>query len=362
MQNILTYQSKDFTLNRYPKTEDKSLRAWSNAELLVLDYIKESKTEHIHLFNDRFGVWNCTLNNKKITTVWTYASQLKAVKENLAENNLSINLSLKSPIENLEQVDLALIKVPKSLALFELFLYQIQQAATINTKVVCGFMTKYFSKAMLNIAAKYFNVVEQTKAWKKARLLILKEPKPFVEKELINEIKFNNTIFKQYYGVFSSDKIDIGTQFFLEHLKAKETELNILDLASGNGVIAHMVQKQSPKANITLVDDFNLAIASSKYNVQEDFCNFICDNNLEKLPKDHFDLVVSNPPFHFEHENNIDISLGLFNQVKEVLHPMGRFILVANKHLNYQTHLRNIFSTVSLVEQNKKFDIIECSN
>lgn len=360
LQTQLDFQNRSYQLKRYPYTNDASLRAWNTANLLALQYVSEFKTENIHLFNDRFGVWNCVLNDKKLTTVWTYASQQKAIQQNLELNNLKSDPHFKTPLDTLDEVDVALVQIPKSLELFELFLNQIHGAAHEQTTVVCCFMTKYFSNSFIKLASQYFETIEQTKAWKKARLLVLKNPvKLLDEKEYINKIPWKNEFLEQYYGVFSSGKIDIGTQFLLQYLQVKSNELNVLDVASGNGIIAHEVVKQNPDAYITLVDDFNLAIESSKMNVTSKNTTFLCANTLENLKKEHFDLLVSNPPFHFEHENNIDIAISLFKEVRFCLKPSGRFVLVANKHLNYKTHLELIFTRVTEVAANTKFIIYE---
>ena len=361
MEEKLKIQSREYQLKRYPATADRSLRAWSNAELLVLDYISDKKTKKAHLFNDRFGIWNCALHGNEPVTIYTYASQQKAILQNLKLNNFSDEVVFKTPLDVLEKVDIALIKIPKSLELFELFLKQIHNSADENTEVVCGFMLKYFSPAFLKIANIYFDEVTQTKAWKKARLLILKKPKKNIqEKELINTIQWKSKELKQYYGVFSSGGIDIGTQFFLEHLEIHPEENEILDLASGNGVIAYEATQLNKEATVTLIDDFNLAIASSKLNLADEKVKFICGENLEVLKNEYFDLVVSNPPFHFEHENNIEITLHLFEGVCKCLKDKGRFLLVANSHLNYKTHLAKLFSSVLVIKSNQKFVIYEC--
>ncbi len=360
MGNKVEVSFKEYCLERYPETSDKSLRAWSNAELLVLDYISKKKVNRVHLFNDRFGVWNCTLNTKEVTTVWTYASQQKAISKNLQLNNLPVKVNYKTPLDVLKDVELALIKIPKSLELFELFLQQIHKSSNNEIEVVCGFMTKYFSPSFLKIAENYFGEVEQSKAWKKARLLILKQPKPIIKyEELLNSFIWKENEYKQYYGVFSSGSIDIGTQFFLEHLKIKEEERKVLDLASGNGVIARWITEQHSKVEVTLVDDFNLAIASSRLNVKNQNASFVCNDSLMNFEDNSFDLVVSNPPFHFEYENNIEVTLSLFKDVYRILKPEGRLVLVANSHLNYSTHLLKLFKVVNIVQQNKKFQIIE---
>ncbi len=359
--NKLTHNSNIYVLNRYPNTNDKNLKAWSNAELLAIDYLQNLKFDSVHLFNDRFGVWNCLLNSLKSISVFTYASQKKAVLKNLELNKFSTKFIVKSPLDDLESVEVALLKIPKSLDLFELFLQQIHKASSENTYVVCCFMTKYFSSSFLKVASLYFEELEQSKAWKKARLLILRKPKKdMLKKLLINQLTYQSLLLKQYYGVFASSKIDIGTQFLLKHLSLKANEKTVLDLASGNGIIARVLVEQNPNITISLMDDFNLAIESSKLNLQGFNANFIWNDTLEQSENNVFDLVVSNPPFHFEYENNIEVALSLFRDVKRVLKPEGRFVLVANKHLNYKTHLIKLFSQVNLLAENTKFVIYEC--
>lgn len=355
------FRNKEFSLERYPETSNRSLLPFSNAELLALNHVENREITTYHLFNDRFGIWNCALHEQKVTTVWNYASQKKAIVQNLQRNDLLPSKhDFKGPLEKLDIVEVALMKVPKSLELFELYLNQIHRASNGDTEVVCGFMTKYFNKSLLKIASNYFEEVRQSLAWKKARLLILKRPKENIQsKELINSIAWGGEILQQYYGVFSSGKVDIGTQYLLEDLRIHETEEKILDLASGNGVIAKEVLKLDPNAKLTLIDDSNLATESSKLNLS-DKANYVCDDNLSQLSSNSFDLVVSNPPFHFEYENNIEVSVSLFEEVGRCLKKDGRFLLIANKHLNYKTHLLKYFRKVTQLKSNDKFEVLEC--
>ena len=355
-----SFRNKEFSLERYPKTSNISLLPFSNAELLVLNHLENSDARIFHLFNDRFGVWNCALHDQEVATIWNYASQRKAITQNLERNGFSVeNGDFKTPLEKLDAVELALIKVPKSLELFELYLDQIHRSSNQNTEVVCGFMTKYFNKSLLSIASYYFEDVSQSLAWKKARLLILKKPKQDIQrKELINTISWREGTLQQHYGVFSSGKVDIGTQYLLEDLEIGKNETEVLDLASGNGVIALELSRLNPNANLTLLDDSILAVESSKLNLKN--ARFVCDDDLAQFDSNSFDLVISNPPFHFEHENNIEVSLGLFKEVSRCLKKEGRFLLVANRHLNYTTHLSKRFRQVNQLRSNDKFEVLEC--
>ena len=146
----------------------------------------------------------------------------------------------------------------------------------------------------------------------------------------------------------------------MKNLNIKADEAQILDLGSGNGIIAWESSRLNPKAQLTLIDDSILAIASSTQNVKN--AHFLCDDILTQLPHRHFDLVLFNSPFHFEHEHNIEVSLNLFKQVRSCLKPNGRFILVANKHLNYTTHLQRMFTKVSQLKCNRRFEVLECTD
>ena len=343
---------------RYPKTQNRSLKAWSAADELSLEYLQEENLQNnVTLYNDRFGYLSCHIPDS--VTVCVYKSQEKAIIENYKLNNLG-DFNPISLFDKIKAIEFAIISMPKSLDLFEYYLQHICLNSAKDVTVVCSFMTRHFTKRILEIASKYFEITEQSKAKKKARLLILKNKKQVREDDLINQIHFNEVDFKQFYGVFSAKNIDYASQFFVENLIIKDTDQNILDLASGNGVLAYFTQKQNPKANIHLLDDFELAIESSKLNLTDGTVHYHYNDSLNHFEDSYFDLIISNPPFHFEHENNIEVSLGLFEQVSNKLNAVGRFQLVANTHLNYKTHLSKIFSQVNVIAENDKFVVYEC--
>lgn len=363
MKEQLQFNSITYQFQRYPATTNRSLKVVSASDILVSNFVLEHQSKTITTFNDKFGVWATLFHNQISEIVITHASQQKAIALNLELNNLALpnNQAYKQPLDKLKEIDLAIVKIPKSLDLFQLFIQQIHQSATKDTVVVCGFMTKYFSPKILTIAQNYFDSVEQSRAWKKSRLIILKQPKKdVIDYNLYNEISWKNSTLKHYKGVFSADKIDIGTRFLLENFQLKPSENNILDLACGNGIIGYDLLQRQPNLQITFLDDFKLAIASAKLNCSAKSHSFICDNNLDAIQEASLDLIISNPPFHFEHENNIEVSLGLFEEVAKKLKPTGRFVLVANSHLNYKTQLVKWFNAVEVSCQNQKFQIISC--
>ena len=350
---------------RYPNTTDRSLKPWSSADELLLDQVLDQNISEkkIITYNDRFGYLNCQLNKSYVLSVISYKSQEKSHKINRQNNGLMFDDShFVNPLSSIdEKFDMVLMKIPKSVNLFELYLAQIVTCIKDDTIVYCSFMTRHFTKQLLSISNKYFEVVEQSLAKKKARVLILKKKKEVKEKKLINKLSLSaSDELRQYYGVFSAKEIDQATQFFINNLQVEENTKEVLDLAAGNGILGYIIQKQLPNCKIHLIDDFYLAVESAKLNLKGENVCFHYNDTLKEIEENSIDLIVSNPPFHFEYETNIEISLRLFKEVTYCLKQGGKFQLVANRHLNYGPHLERIFNKVIRVVHNEKFEIYNC--
>ena len=364
----MQFNNKTINLQRYPKTANRSLRPWSAADELLLSKALESGLEEksIALVHDTFGAMAVALNAYKPYAVITNTSQLKATKLNLANNGLDKkDWEHSNPLNiGVDQIDIALVKIPKSADLFELYLQQLYETCHKDSIVLCGFMTRNFTPKWVEIAEYYFGEVTQSLAVKKSRVLTLKAPKKNVEKKPLfravkNELDLS---LKQYAGVFSSDKVDAATRVLLEKMPAIEPNESVLDLACGNGVIAAYVQKQQPNAAVSVLDDNFLAIASAKLNLGKENITYHWSDTVTACRDEKFDFIFCNPPFHFEYENTIEIAHTLFAEAAKALKPNGTFYIVANTHLNYKAHLSKLFKSVIQLTQSGKYEVIVCEN
>lgn len=358
------FQGNNYNINRFPSNNNNSLQSWNAGDVLTLNYLAPLlKTDSkLAIANDDFGFLAVNLNQNRPVNIINNKTQENALNHNWNINNLeksNYSLVYASEVIN-EQLNFGILKIPKTVDLFELYLQQLHNSLEQNGIIVCSFMTKYFTPQLIKVAEKYFENITQSRAEKKARLLVLSQKKEVTSTPLIRTIEYNGLKVKQYYGVFSAEHIDYATQFLIEQLDIKFNEKTILDLASGNGILARIAQGLAPESNLHLLDDSYLAIKSSKLNVNTEKSIFIHDNTLNQLEDNFFDLVISNPPFHFEYEINISVPLGMFTQVERCLKPNGRFIMVANTHLQYKAHLENKFSRVKVIDENKKFRVYEC--
>jgi 23S rRNA (guanine1835-N2)-methyltransferase len=354
-----------YDIKRYPKTTNRSLLPWSKGDEFIVWFLKNNQLadKKIAIYNDSFGYLSSHLLTGKTEIRISKKSQERAIQTNLDANDLIFedNQFLDLNAISDMKAEVVVLKVPKSLDLFELYLSEISESLDESAVVVCSFMTKYFTKKMIELAEFYFEDVKQSKAWKKSRLIVLSKPKTVDKKSLINEIKSDFGIFKQYYGVFSADHIDYATQFLIQNINIPEGAERVLDLASGNGVLAKVIQDKNPNLEIHLMDDSTLAIESSKLNISGDNVHFQLNNELSQFDSDSLDYIISNPPFHVDHEIDISLPLELFKQAARCLKKKGVFQLVFNNHLNYTTHLNRIFKDVKVAAENDKFTVLNCS-
>lgn len=280
-------------VERFPLSRNNSLQAWNAADEYLLKYWDENKKidAKIAIFNDRFGYLASNLNEFNPISIIDFKSQERAIKYNFEKNGLDLNaIKIFYPLDNLSTyIDYVFIKIPKSLELFRLYLNQISQLNNDNITVVCAFMTKNFSPQLIKISEDYFATTEQSLAEKKARLMILKKPLPAKQTSILNTIRLNKEAsLQQYFGVFSSHNVDYATQFLLQNIELNTADKEIVDLASGNGVIAYHIA-QSYKAaqlelpNIHLIDDSFLAVESSKLNLKGDKFHFYFNDNMDIL-------------------------------------------------------------------------------
>lgn len=350
---------------RLPISKDRSLKAWSAVDEYLIKYIEEEKLDvaNTNIFHDRYGYLTCHLESYNPITYTYLKSQEESILQNAISNDLDPQkINYKSILNTVANSNTYIIKIPKSLDLFRLYLIKISTVCNQDSRVLAGFMTRHFTKSMLSIAQEYFEDVTQSRAWKKSRLLILSNPIKKVDKksDIINHITFKSSIYKQYLGVFSAKHIDYATQFLLENLTLEINDNTFLDLGCGNGIIGKNLLENKEWEEAILMDDSLIAIASSRLNTSEyPIVKCICDYKLDIFKDEQFDLVISNPPFHFEYEVDPSIAYQLMQDAKRILSKDGRLIIVANRHLNYKSHLKNWYRTVSVIAENQKFVIFE---
>ncbi|MCH8567720.1 MAG: methyltransferase [Balneolales bacterium] len=375
-------------ISRYPETNDQSLKPYSAADELLISFCDTKITElkeqgiapRIILYNDNFGFLGTVYHEYDPYSVIDSSSSEKSLRMNLMKNNLELNeQSWHNPDDAPdESPHIALIKIPKQLQRFRYYLYEAWKNIHENefATIYAGFMTRHFSPSMITAAEEFFEVCEQSKAEKKARVICLSRPRKSIPynsaEELCDFIDAGEYLkpsdtnpseeevkLMQYPGVFSSSGIDEATAMIMRELKPTANEKYVLDFGSGNGILAKWVARSNPEAEVHAMDDDWFAAESTRFNTRNENVLVHLYDGLDMFPARFFNLIISNPPFHFGHENSIDTAQKLIQKASGRLKKDGRLVLGCSKHLNLTTHLKRYFGVVAQLSETTKFELLE---
>ena len=146
-------------------------------------------------------------------------------------------------------------------------------------------------------------------------------------------------------GVFSQNRLDVGTAVFLPYLK-QVTSGKIADFGCGAGVISAYLAKLNPKNRIFALDVDAFALESTRmtfaYNqLNPEQLEIKAVTGIQDAPL-FLHAIVSNPPFHQGIQTDYNASESLCKEARRHLKSGGELWIVANRFLNYP----------SLIEQN----------
>jgi 16S rRNA (guanine1207-N2)-methyltransferase/23S rRNA (guanine1835-N2)-methyltransferase len=380
MNTSLTLLNKNLQLVRYPQNlQHPSWQAWDAADEYLMEYVEQQFTniqnQSVSIYNDDFGALACWFVVAKPTWVSDSYVAKQSCLINLQQNSLAIDdiEFCDSTTKIQKTVDLVLIKIPKTTALLEQQLIDLQPRVYAGTQVIAAGKANLIQKSTLALFDKYLGRVTTSLAKKKSRLVFCQptankshtSPYPTVwhtEKPVFEICNLAN--------VFARQQLDIGARFMLEHLaKLPNCEhKTVVDLGCGNGVLGLHILHKYNNAKVIFVDESYMAVSSAEQNVSSNLPNlvpqaeFVVDNCLDGyLAKSSFnqvDSIVCNPPFHQQNTITDHIAWQMFKDSKAVLKKGGQLFVIGNRHLDYPQKLKRLFGNCSTVAKGKKFSIL----
>jgi 16S rRNA G1207 methylase RsmC len=99
-------------------------------------------------------------------------------------------------------------------------------------------------------------------------------------------------------GVFSKDRVDLGTRLLIESTILPE-EGNVLDIGCGYGAVGIVIAVCSPRLNVFLIDVNIRAVGLARRNAEINNARNVVirrGNLYEPVEGSVFDCVLSNPP------------------------------------------------------------------
>jgi 23S rRNA (guanine1835-N2)-methyltransferase len=402
------------SLHRFPIDPNEKLRAWDAADEYLLAHIHEQmdvqvdkqraeqKTKKNIIFGDGFGALGLGLHQRpsfqkaEITVVSDSAISNTAITANaiankIDPNNIQIISSLEFSRRSSESYyDLALIKIPKSLAQLEDILRRVRPMVSADTQILGTGMVKNVHNSTLALFEKHIGTTTSSLAKKKARLIFASvkadATKPKSEQHKPEQAESepakvfsiaahisktpDDLALASYPGVFCHGSLDYGTQFLLKAMQipkvvGESSSLDILDLGCGTGALGIAAAKRAPESKVTFVDESYAAIESSKEGIRlsllENFENqyqCLAMHCLENIADESQDIILNNPPFHDAGARNSGTAIEMFKESKRVLRPGGQIQVVANLHLGYYRRLKEIFGNCETLASSDKFVVL----
>ncbi len=336
--------------------QNPSFRGWDAADEYILSETKDNKGTTL-VVGDNYGALTCGIPGDVISFTTSCVAE-KKIKDLLYLNRKEA-VVLSDFDELPEAVNFIVLKLSKSLDMLEYNL-QLLGKKYPGVKLIAGGMVKYMPISMVRLVEEYFTDVTTSLAKKKARLIYGTSASN----------KENPTVFPKSYktddelevvsypGVFSSDHLDIGSRFLLQHIPKGRTG-TILDLGCASGILGLAAKKYNPECNVVLTDESYLAVNSAKESFKRNNLEgtFKTMDVLKDYPTDSVDVILCNPPFHEANRVLTDIAVQMFKQARTVLKRGGTLFVVANKHLGYHKKLRSIYHNLTKVAENEKFII-----
>lgn len=158
---------------------------------------------------------------------------------------------------------------------------------------------------MLNKPRQYIIVYDENELTKAQENEYFKNIKKLINGIPLQHITHQQEFMKLNFYVDNNVLIPrADTEILVEEVIAiaKKTEAKkILDLCTGSGAIAVSLAKYIEKSQITAVDISEKALKIAQKNAMnndvESQIIFVKSNLFENLPKDKYDIIVSNPPY-----------------------------------------------------------------
>ena len=149
----------------------------------------------------------------------------------------------------------------------------------------------------------------------------------------------NHFTFYSDLGVFSKDKIDLGSRLLVEtYFKYGKKSIKVLDVGCGYGFIGITLNKVMD-ANVDMIDINDRAMHLAKMNQKENkaVVNIFKSNIYENITE-KYDCIISNPPIRA----GKSVYLTIINGAPKYLNSSGELWFVMRTNHGVKTVIKNL--------------------
>lgn len=161
-------------------------------------------------------------------------------------------------------------------------------------------------------------------------------------------------------GVFSADGVDPGSVILAAALPPKLGEV-VGDFGAGWGWLSGEILKRQTVKSVHLIEADYTALTCAQENITDPRAEFHWADVTRYKALPAFDAIVMNPPFHSSRVADPNIGKAFLSAAGRFLKPRGDLWIVANRHLPYEAHLKDVFRVVIEVSGDSKFKVFHAT-
>lgn len=163
-------------------------------------------------------------------------------------------------------------------------------------------------------------------------------------------------------GMFSHERVDAGSELLASRLPTG-FDGNAADFGAGWGYLSVMLAEKSPAtARIDLFEADFAALEFARANLVRNCprlpTRFFWQDLASEPPKEKYDLVIMNPPFHETQAAEPALGQAFIRTAAGALRQGGELYLVANRGLPYETALKENFRESHEICRNARFKVL----
>ena len=293
-----------------------------------------------------------------------YQLHLQAKQQNIAQMTSVFSVQYECDVVH----DLVIIQFPKSKAELTFTLAMVAASLSKECLVLIVGENKSGIKSLEKLTTQQLTNCAKVDSARHCLLFaanMLTAQESFILESWLKSYSFsiNETVIEVVAlpGVFSHNRLDIGTQVLLENVPKKVTG-DLLDFGCGAGVIASYYGKTFPNAKLHLLDVSALALYSAQKTLNlNNLTGQVFPSNSLSDVKGKYDYVISNPPFHQGLKTNYLATETFLSKIKPHLKPKGHVIVVANSFLRYQPIMEKEIGRTQVLAKKKGFSLYYCA-
>lgn len=263
--------------------------------------------------------------------------------------------------------------LPKSLAELDEIAAVVASSADERVTLMLAGREKHLARSMNDVLSRHFEDVRASRGARKSRVLVARRPRADVTVKYPacrrdDELELDVCA---HGAVFAGNELDLGTRALLDALGAlpggrmhaapiaRPVE-RAVDLGCGSGILAAMLARSYPHAEIIATDRSWAACASASATAAAnglDNVRVVRADAGGKIANDSVDLVVCNPPFHDGRGVAAGMANPMFAAAGRMLRAGGACYTVFNSHLRHRAFLERYIGPTTQVARTPKFTV-----